>query len=406
MPPIRVGIFHPADPLGIIPGGVETCIRSVLKWAPTDLDYTLFGATSDPRARPVGREIVARFGTRHARYLPIVTADPTATRQAIPLSIRYQFALQRYVRRGALRDIDVLDFHRIEPTALFRTDPRPKYVMFHDDMAVLRDANCDIGWRHAPWLYDLAEQWLLPRCTHIFSVSQSAVVRYRASYPKLADRFSFLPTWVDTDVFRPARTPEERRSLRERLSESLNLPAASKVITSVGRLDLQKDPLFLLESVGIALKTRPDLCLLLVGDGILRRELETKIRAQDLSDRIRLLGAKSAPEIADLLRVSDLFVLSSSYEGMPIAVLEALATGTPVVTTHVGEVGLVVTDGRNGVIVKKRTADHFARAICDAVSRSELFRGAPCETAVAPYGAQNVLKRVYDRHRGNVAAGV
>jgi glycosyltransferase involved in cell wall biosynthesis len=399
---IRVGIFYPADPLGHIPSGVETCIRGILKWAPADLEYTLFGATSDPLARPVGREIVTSFGGRQARLLPIVAADPTATRQPIPLSVRYQWALRRYAREGALRDIDMLDFHRIEPVALFRKDPRPKYLMFHDDMAALRDPHCDIAWRHAPWLYELAERWLLPRCAHVFSVSQSAVVRYRSVHPNLAERFSFIPTWVEQDVFRPVRTHEERSALRGRIAESLNLPADCRIITSVGRLDRQKDPLLLLESVRIALATRPDLFLVLVGDGILRRQLEAEIRSRALSERVRLLGAKPAAEVADWLRISDLFALSSSSEAMPIVVLEALATGTPVVTTDVGEVRRVVTDGRNGVIVEKRTADHFARAICDALSRAEVLRGAPCENAVAPYLAQNVLSKLYDRHRGKL----
>ena len=61
----------------------------------------------------------------------------------VPLSIRYQWALQRYAREGRLRDVNVLDFHRIETVALFRNDPRPKYLTFHDDMAVIRDAHCD-----------------------------------------------------------------------------------------------------------------------------------------------------------------------------------------------------------------------------------------------------------------------
>jgi glycosyltransferase involved in cell wall biosynthesis len=402
---IRVGIFHPADPLAAIPGGVETCVRSILKWAPADLEYTLFGATSDPRARPVGREMVIRFGGREARYLPIVTADPTSTRHAFPLSIRYQWALQRYARNGRISDIDILDFHRIEPVAFFRRDPRPKYLTLHDDMVVLRDAQCDMGWRHAPWLYELTEQWLLPRCAHVFSVSQSAVMRYRATHSALAERFSFIPTWVETDIFHPARTHEERIALRTRVSKSLDLPAC-EIITSVGRLDRQKDPLFLLDSMRVALRSRPDLFLILVGDGTLRPQVEARLRLPELSGRVRLLGVQSAADIADLLRISDLFVLASSYEGMPRVVLEALATGTPVVTTDVGEVELVVKHGRNGVIVKTRTTDELAGAICEAMSRSEALRGAPCERAVAPYLAQHVLSRVYSCHRGNVPATI
>jgi hypothetical protein len=72
----------------------------------------------------------------------------------------------------------------------------------------------------------------------------------------------------------------------------------------------------------------------------------------------------------------------------------------------VGEVRLVVTDGNNGIVVKTRTTDDFARGICEAMSRSEVLRDAPCQSAVAPYLAQHVLSRVYDRHRGRVPATV
>jgi glycosyltransferase involved in cell wall biosynthesis len=398
--PLRVGIFHPADPCGHIPGGTETCIRSMLKWAPADLEYTLIGATSDPIQRPVGREIVIQIGQRAARYIPIVSADPSSTRSTLPLSVRYQWALRNYMRRGCERHFDVLDFHRVEPVALFRDDPRPKYLTIHQDMTVIRDQNCDIGWRHAPWLYDLIERWLFPSVDRVFSVRQTAIERYRAAYPRLADRFGFIPTWVEPDVFSPLRDKSQRQLLREQIAASLGFQSGAQILISVGRLDRQKDPLFLLEALKGALKTHPNLHLIMVGDGILRPHVEATMRTPDLRGHVSLLGARRPAEIADLLRVSDVAVLASAYEGMPRVVLEALAAGTPVVTTDVGEVRLVVEDGVNGFVVTTRTPDNLARAICEALGRVEVLRGAPCERAVAPFLAQRVLSKVYNYHRG------
>ena len=118
--------------------------------------------------------------------------------------------------------------------------------------------------------------------------------------------------------------------------------------------------------------------------------------------QVSLLGPRGTTEIAELLRGSDLFVLSSAYEGMPFAVLEALATGLPVVTTDVGEVRLVVQDGRNGKICSERTVGDFARAICAGVEGRERFRGAPCVEAIEAYHPRRVLSRVYDNHRRQV----
>jgi glycosyltransferase involved in cell wall biosynthesis len=104
-------------------------------------------------------------------------------------------------------------------------------------------------------------------------------------------------------------------------------------------------------------------------------------------------------EIAEILRAADLYVLSSAYEGMPIAMLEALATGLPVASTDVGEVRLVVKDGVNGRISADRSVESFAKAIMDALDASEGLRGVPCESAVRDYHPEAVLKIIYANHR-------
>jgi glycosyltransferase involved in cell wall biosynthesis len=393
---IQIGIVHPSDPVGPIPGGIDTVIRGVLKHAPPDLDYTLFGATSDLAARPVGHEISVRIGDRSARFIPVVAADPSARRGLLPLSVRFMWGLRRYLRSGRLRQIDIFDFHRIEPIAIFKDDPRPKNVMLHQDMADIRDSNCDIGWRHAPWLYERMERLLFTTISHVFCVRQSAVDRYQSTYPALADRFSFLPTWVDTELFYPPKDS----ALRENIIARHGIPKGARLVISIGRLDRQKDPLLMLDAMGIAMIRRPDIHLLLIGDGNLRPQIEERSRALGLDEKVTLFGARQPEEVADLLRASDLFVLSSAYEGMPIVVLEALATGVPVVTTRVGEVERVVQHGINGAVVTDRTPQSLASALCDALTNLDSLRGIPCEQAVIPYYPGRILSQIYENHRG------
>lgn len=397
--PTRIGIFHPADPVGHIPGGIETIIRGVLKWAPPDLDYTLFGATSDVAARPIDQGISITLGSRVARFVPVVSADPSAKRGALPLSVRYTWALQRYLRSGRFRQIDIFDFHRIEPVVLFRNDPRPKNVMFHQDMAAIRTKGCDIAWRHAPWLYERTEKWLLPNVSHMFCVRQSAVDRYRETYPALAERFSFTPTWLDTDLFYPIKDPSKRQALRQRISELHGIPKQSRIVIFIGRLDHQKDPLLLLDAIGIAAQTQQNLHTIVVGDGSLRGQVEARIQTAGLQGKVSILGARPPAEIADLLRAADLLVMSSAYEGMPIVMLEALATGTPVVATNVGEINRAVRTGTNGVVVNERTAPSLAEGITYALANLESLRGTPCEDAVTPYYPERVLSGIYENHR-------
>lgn len=402
--PLRVGIFYHADPAAHIPGGIDTIIRGVLKWAPSDIEYTLFGATADPIERPVGRELDLSLGSRSARFVPLIETDPSGARSFVPFTVRYLLALRRYMSGGGLRHLDVLDFHRIEALALFRADARPKSVMIHQDMEVIRRKASDIGWRRAPWAYEKLERRLFRDVDRVFCVRQSAVARYRQTYPELKDRFAFLPTWVDTSVFRPLPSEGERLTQRERVGLQLGLASAAPLLVWVGRLDRQKDPMLLLEAMSKLKELKPGFRLLMIGDGSWRARVEARIRTLELSAHVRVLGSLAPARIAELLQAADLFVLSSAYEGMPIAVLEALATGLPVVTTDVGEVRLVVEDAVNGFVVTERSADALVRRIAEALGRTKALRGRPCEQAVAAYVPERVLRVIYDNHRA-LAAG-
>jgi glycosyltransferase involved in cell wall biosynthesis len=144
--------------------------------------------------------------------------------------------------------------------------------------------------------------------------------------------------------------------------------------------------------------------LLLVGDGILRPEIEASIAGEGLSQCVRLAGALDRGTIAAVLRAASLFVLSSAYEGMPIAVLEALAVGVPVVGTRVGELPRVIRNGVNGYLSDTRTAADLAAAMQVALREIATLRGPACEASVAPYHATTVLKRIYAQHRGQSLA--
>jgi glycosyltransferase involved in cell wall biosynthesis len=402
----KIAILYPTDPAGHVPSGIDSVIRGILKWAPPDLDYVLLGATSDQSLRPVGQEVHLSLGERDVRFLPLVTMDSKARKARVPLTLRYMRALWGYARGGGFDMFDILDFHRIEPVWLFRSDSRPKNVVVHQDMSVIRDKNCDIMWRHAPWLYEWMEHRLFSEMDRIFTVRQTAVERYAAIYPELAGRFAFIPTWVDTTVFSPPKSSADRAQLRAALRATLRLTESSgRILVFVGRLDRQKDPLLLLRAFCEAVRRETDLHLVIIGDGVLRSRVESACHELGLDGRVSFLGARPPAESADALRGSDLFVLSSAYEGMPIAVLEALATGLPVVSTNVGEIPLVVRDGVSGRIAVDRTPQGLADAIRMALEQAEQMTGPACELAVSPYHPEKVLNLLYDNHRRQARAG-
>jgi glycosyltransferase involved in cell wall biosynthesis len=359
----------------------------------------LFGATSDPVARPPGKLAKVILGERAVEYWPLVTMGAKAERGFVPLTLRYMRALFGARSRGLLTPCNVLDFHRIEPSFLFSGDTRPKNILLHQDMSVIRDAQSDILWRHAPWLYEGLERRALSRMRKIFAVRQSAVERYRRLYPDFADRFAFIPTWMDSTVFVPSPSESSRESTRDALRRRIGMPPGAPLLVFVGRLDQQKDPLLLIESLGLAVAAAPNLHLAIVGDGVLRSRVEEAVRALGLVTHVHFLGVRPPLKIAEILRAADIYVLSSAYEGMPIALLEALATGLPVVSTDVGEVRLVVREGVNGQISTARDPRSFADAILNVLRCVEILRGAPCGLAVGQYRPEPVLENIYANHR-------
>lgn len=395
---IQVGIFYHTDPLANVASGIDSIIQGMMKFAPPDIDYTLFGATADPVTRPVGVETSFRLRARSFRFVPLIPLANGHRRPLVPNTVRYLGALRRAIRTGLCRNLDVLDFHRIEPLLLFRRDPRPKNLIIHQDMRVIRGEHSDILWRYAPALYDKLETEAMRKASRVFCVRQSAVERYRQQNPEQTEKFEFLPTWVDDQIFSTLDLALSASANAPRPDVNLETNGRTYRLLFVGRLDRQKNPLLLIDAVRDLVTNGCDVHLTIIGDGDLRDQLAARLISSRLEGRVELLGVRSRPEIAALMRSADLFVLSSAYEGMPVVVLESLASGLPVVSTEVGEVGLVVRNGVNGCLVREHTSTALAAGVADALKRLESLKGVPCIRSVEPYRAERALEAIYRNH--------
>lgn len=397
----QIAILYPTDPEAAVPSGIDSFIRDLLRFAPESLRYTLVGASSDPDARPLFQPRELRFGTRTVTHVAVATLDASGRRAPIPLTVRYLAGLGRYAARGGLSGFKVFDCHRIEPLAIAGRRGVPCNLVLHQDMSVLRDARSDILWSKAPAVYEAIERRLLRRAERIYCVRRSAVDRYSRLYPELAGRFRFIPTCVDTTLFAPAA---DRLAAADALRGRWAIPDGRRLLVFVGRFDGQKDPLLLLAAFAEAQRTAGDLHLVMVGDGSLRPEVEAAIHRGGLAGRVTLTGVLAPADIAAILRGADLFVLASVYEGMPIAVLEALSTGLPVVSTDVGEIAQVVTDGRHGAIARDRTAAALGNTVLRALASLGTMRGRPCEEAAAPFQPTRALADIYAAHLSQAGA--
>lgn len=135
------------------------------------------------------------------------------------------------------------------------------------------------------------------------------------------------------------------------------------VVVSVARLDTVKGLGLLIQATSQLIDAGIDMDLVLIGDGPDRKELAHLVDALGISAHVHFLGYRSPTEVARRLAVSDVFALPSFAEGVPVSLMEAMASGLPVVATNVGGVSELVDDGTNGYLIPPGSAEILASRI-------------------------------------------
>jgi glycosyltransferase involved in cell wall biosynthesis len=206
-------------------------------------------------------------------------------------------------------------------------------------------------------------------------VSDDVAAAVRRAYRPPADRLFVIPNGVDVARYGAAGTPAGDAA-RERVRAALGLSSGARLLIVVAKLFAQKGHRVLLDALRDVERAADD-AVLLVGEGPEREALE-RVAGELRLPGVRFLGNR--PDIPELLAASDLFVLPSLWEGLPMALLEAMAAGLPVVATDVAGSRQVVVDGESGILVPPGDAGALARAITrlagDGAERARLGRGA------------------------------
>ena len=194
------------------------------------------------------------------------------------------------------------------------------------------------------------------------------------------ERVLTVPLGLDLEPFRAAK-----QTCRGRFRTSLGIPADVLLVGFVGRLTAVKNPSLFVEAARRVVQQFSKARFVFVGDGELRAALEEQVDALGLAQHVIFAGWQvDMPAVyADL----DLLALTSLNEGTPVTVIEALASGTPIVATAVGGVPDVVTNQKTGVLVASGDAKEVAQAILQLLCAPEQAR------ALARAGQADVLER-------------
>lgn len=384
-------IFYQFNPWNTTIGGIQTLINIFIKYAPSEFEVRLVGTGDNPN-QPLGRWQEAEFAGREISFLPLFMLKNDNVRSLIPTTVKYTAALI-----GQCFASDFMHFYRLEPTIATLHWSGEKTLFIQNDIeaqmkSTANDKNA-ILWRRFPAGYFALESLLVGQFTQIFSCNTEALELYKKRYPKIQNRVHFLKNTFDEEIFYPL-SQEERDRQRRNLALKLNLSEDTKFVLFAGRLHPQKDPLLLIRA--LAALNDPKIHLLIAGDGELANQVRAEIGQLGLSERVTMLGALRQIELADLHRICNTLVLTSAFEGLPFVVLEALACGTPIVTTRSGETPkLLCAD--NGVICEERTPACIADALRQVVLHPENYPTASCVRKAQPYAARTVVNEVYSQ---------
>jgi glycosyltransferase involved in cell wall biosynthesis len=217
------------------------------------------------------------------------------------------------------------------------------------------------------WRLRLVEEWLVnPWVDRVAAVCPAVAREARRERGLSAEKVVTIPNGVDTTDFDPALHPRE--ATRSRLGLAGDKPA----LGVIAHLSPVKGHADLLAAMARVVSMRPRARLLVVGDGVLRPELEVLSRSLGLADRVVFTGARE--DVAAILAALDVVVVPSHTEGLSNALLEAMAMARPVVATAVGGNPDAVEAGLTGLLVPPRDPEALAASMLRLLERPDEAR--------------------------------
>jgi glycosyltransferase involved in cell wall biosynthesis len=335
-------------------GGVQETARNLAKYLPRAGHPTVVCTFADGPLRPeiedLGVPVVVLPSRRHrVTAFPRFCAELLRARRSLSAVLdRHRVGVVLQTQANPTLSVLVLSLR-------FRRGVQVWWTIQNTVFLVRRDQLTRDYWLLGPkrvvhrWLYRLGA-----RCVHgVIAVSDETARAVRDF--GVPDRYvTVVCNAVDLERY-PARV--DRTAKRA----ELGFGEREHVMTMVGTFKRQKGHRHLVEAAAAVIPEHPDLHLVLAGDGPLIDEVRDQVAAAGLADRVHFLGTRR--DVPALLAASDSFVLPSLWEGLPLALVEAMAGRLPVIATDVSGTEQVMIGGRTGWVVPPGDASALAEAM-------------------------------------------
>jgi glycosyltransferase involved in cell wall biosynthesis len=341
---MAVPVLHVCDKFGVAGSSIHGVSRLFSWWLPR-YDPDRFAVSvcglkkPEPASRLLERQGIPVHHLGRGRFDPRLLVDLVA------------LARRRKARILHLHGYAAADFGRVAARVVGAR------AVLHEHFADPR----------MPAYQGLADRLLAPWTDHAIAVSESTR-RFLVQERHLpAARVEVVWNGAPLAEFPPA-DPHAARAARA----ALGFADGHLVVGSIGRLNEQKGHRYLLEAARLVADQAPDARFLIVGDGDLREGLEDQARRLGLSGHVVFTGHRE--DVPSLLGACDVFCVSSTYEGTPLALFEAMSSGKAIVSTAVDGCAEVLEDGRTALLVPARDPGALAGALRKVLGDRELRR--------------------------------
>jgi L-malate glycosyltransferase len=225
--------------------------------------------------------------------------------------------------------------------------------------------------------------------TVVIPVSQDVKESLQKFKPSLKIPVETILNGVNVDHFAPEKV--DRNVIRTQH----NIPSEAIVIVTVAVFRFQKRLHLWLDTAKKILERHPNTHFIIVGDGPLKQEIEEKRKSLGIERNVHLVGLQT--EVRPFLAAADIYMMSSIFEGLPIALLEAMAYGLPIISTNAGGIKEVVRDGVEGFLCDVNEPERLdgmaLKLIADNQLRQSIGKAARLRT-IESFSLQSMIKKL------------
>lgn len=244
-------------------------------------------------------------------------------------------------------------------------------------------------------IYYPAEKFLSRFTDGLITINQED---YRRAQKFHAGKTILIPgVGIDLDKF------QKKEPTRQEIRNKLGIPESKIILMSVGELTKRKNHMVMIEA--LARLKEYDILYVICGDGPLKARLRAKAEELGVRERLKLLGFRK--DIAELHKAADIFVFPSLQEGLPVAVMEAMASGLPIVASKIRGNEDLISNNQGGYLINPKDSEQIAKAIEKMIQNPEKREKMEKRNLeiITKYGQETVLQKM-DEFFDEIVGGV